>query len=236
MAERYDDARLEAVLRSIGAHLSTSEAVDEEATVTPLPQRRPPLRSGRWIAAAAAALIAVGAVGALTPVGDTVAGWFGLGGLSVTVVLPEETLPAPDAVFTDDVRPLDAAAAWERAGIAPETFDDSALGRPDVYGEPPEGGVVFGWDGGGSSLWVRRASDDAENVVKKQVVDASSAEWVQGLGDTALLIDGDHILETPFRRVGADRVVWWIDGDTEYRFESTLPGEDIIDVAQLVAR
>ena len=45
------------------------------------------------------------------------------------------------------------------------------------------------------------------------------------------MVTGEHILETPFRRVRAGTVVLWTDADTEYRLESDLDPATMLDIA-----
>ncbi len=240
MSMRLDDDRLEAVLQSIGVHLDTGVATDSEETAPPtkpdaissLPARRARRRPTRWLAVAAAVLVVAVLVGILTPAGETVARWFGIGKLTITFVPPDDTTPPPtETIFSDSVTALDSATAYADAELDPATFDASVLGRPDRFGRPPEQGVLFGWTPSDTTLWVR---DGADPFVGKKVVERTGVSEVPGLGDYALFIDGAHVLETPSRRLRADRVLWWIADDHEYRLESPLPQGEMIRIARLV--
>ena len=66
-----------------------------------------------------------------------------------------------------------------------------------------------------------------------KLIDAGQdAEPIDGLGDAALTVTGEHILETPYRRVRAGPVVLWTDADTEYRLESDLDLATMLDIAR----
>ncbi len=62
--------------------------------------------------------------------------------------------------------------------------------------------------------------------VKKLVDAGEPAESIAGVGDEALIVEGTHVLETPHRRLAADTVLLWVDGDKEYRLESDLDRDD----------
>jgi hypothetical protein len=55
------------------------------------------------------------------------------------------------------------------------------------------------------------------------------------LGDLAALIEGEHVLETPARRVAAGRVLIWVADGLEYRLESDLPRAEMLKVARSVS-
>ena len=55
-----------------------------------------------------------------------------------------------------------------------------------------------------------------------------------GLGDEAVLITGDHVLQTPQRQIAAGTVLLWISDDIEYRLESTLTEEEIVEIARAI--
>jgi hypothetical protein len=208
----WTDARLEAALAGLADELDVPDH--------PLEVRRPAgPRTGRVLAAAAAVVLVVALVVAALPAGRrAVAGWLGLGRVRVERVDPD--LVVPTVVFADDVTPVDVDVALADSGIPTSAFDAAGLGRPERAGRPPEGGVVLSWDGGATTLWVRRAAEGGDgDIVKKLLVEAE-AEPVPAIGDAALLIEGDHVLSTPARTVAADRVLWWILDDVEHRLES----------------
>jgi hypothetical protein len=43
---------------------------------------------------------------------------------------------------------------------------------------------------------------------------------------------GEHVLETPMRRIKAATVVLWTDAETEYRLESDLDEATMLDIAR----
>ena len=68
--------------------------------------------------------------------------------------------------------------------------------------------------------------------VKKLVDAGEPAESIAGVGDEALIVEGTHVLETPHRRLAADTVLLWVDGDKEYRLESDLDRDTMVEIAQ----
>jgi hypothetical protein len=55
------------------------------------------------------------------------------------------------------------------------------------------------------------------------------------VGESALLVERPHVLETPARRLAAGRVVLWIQGGREYRLESELPTDRMLELARAVS-
>lgn len=221
MAERWTDDRLDEALLTLGEHLDVPMAPSDRRSGAG--RRREPQRWRLAAAAAAAVLVVTGAV-VFSPTREAVARWFGL-----QVVSDEEAATATGS-FADDVTPLDVDTAMARIPLDSHRLADSALGRPDAAGVPPEGGVVLAWDAGSTTLWVRSGDDDAV-VTKRYSVDAQ-VEPVGGIGEQALLIEGNHELDTPARRVAAGRVLWWLTGSGERRLESDLDAGVLIDLAQ----
>jgi hypothetical protein len=45
------------------------------------------------------------------------------------------------------------------------------------------------------------------------------------------MVTGEHVLETPYRRVKAGTVLLWTEGAAEYRLESDLDETTMLDIA-----
>jgi len=54
---------------------------------------------------------------------------------------------------------------------------------------------------------------------------------VSDLGDYAVLIAGDHVLDTPSRRVAAGTVLWWLADGQQWRLESQLDPATMLTMA-----
>jgi hypothetical protein len=91
------------------------------------------------------------------------------------------------------------------------------------------------WPEGKTTLWVHRNAGDGPGFVKKLLNVPDDVRPVPGLGDAAALIDGEHVLETPARRLAAGRVLIWVAGDVEYRLESDLRASEMVEVARSVS-
>jgi hypothetical protein len=72
----------------------------------------------------------------------------------------------------------------------------------------------------------------AGDLYRKLTTMGDALRAVEGLGDGSLLITGDHILETPHRRVAATTVLMWTKGNVEYRLESNLGPEVMLETAR----
>ncbi len=163
---------------------------------------------------------------AIAPARDTVARWFG-------VQVERDDGATARGSFADDVTPIDVDDAIARTPLEASAFDASPLGRPDAAGVPPEGGVLLAWRDGATTLWVRSGDDDI--VIVKKLIGSASGELVDDLGDYAVLIDGDHVLDTPARRVAAGRVLWWLDEGRQWRLESELDVTTMLAVGRALA-
>jgi len=222
MAEAWTDERLDAAL---GALAGALDVPGEERLVF----ERPPARVARrrWpLLAAAAIILVVIAIVAIAPARETVARWFG-------VTIERDDGATARGSFADDVTPLDVDEALDRAGLDATALDGTALGRPDAAGLPPEGGVLLAWRDGTTTLWVRPGDDDV--IVVKKLIGSQQAELIDGVGDYAVLIDGEHVLDTPARRVAAGRVLWWLDDGREWRLESELDAATMEAVGRSLA-
>lgn len=234
MPERYTDQQLEAVLASVGRHLVVP--VGSPAVVT-LPARsaaRRPARTALLVAAAAAIVLLV-AGSVVTPVREAVADWLGIGSTSIERVRgPEGDSRGLPALAAEAV-PISRAAARAELGQALPVVRDDRLGAPTLRALPREGGVMMVWPRGKTTLWVHRDPGDSAMFVKKLLNLRDRVTPVSGLGNMAALIEGEHVLETPARRVAAGRVVIWVADGLEYRLESELPGDEMVAVARSVS-
>ena len=221
MADSWTDDRLDAALFALADILDVPG--DERLVVarpTPRARRRWPL-----LVAAAVVLVVIGVV-AIAPARDTVARWFG-------VRIERDDGASARGSFADGVAAIDVDDAIARTGLTPAAFDATSLGRPDAAGIPPEGGVLLAWRDGATTLWVRSGEDDV--VVVKKLVGSGGSELIEDLGDYAVLIDGDHVLDTPARRVAAGRVLWWLDEGRQWRLESDLDAATMLAAGRALA-
>ena len=236
MAERWTSARMDDALTALADVLDVPDA-DALAPFTPdLPDTPEPAAAAprampqRWrrvaVLVAAAAVVLAVLVVAIPPARDTVARWFGVR------VERDDGAPATGS-FTDDVAPLPVDDALTAAGLDAAALDAAGLGRPAAAAVPPEGGVLLAWDDGATTLWVRPGDDDV--VVVKQVGDDAATGYVAGLGDYAVRFDGNHALDTPWRRVAAGRVLWWLDDGRQWRLESDLDATAMLAAARALA-
>jgi hypothetical protein len=194
------------------------------------------IRRGRTRVLIAAAVIAVIALASLlvTPAREAVADWFGLGSTGIERVGPGEGDPSGLPYLVDGMEPIDRATA-ERTLRAPlPTIDSATLGPPEILGAPPEGGVLMAWSDQATTLWVRRSDLPADQAVGKLGSIDDAIVEVDGLGEAAISIDGEHVLETPLRRLAADNVVIWLDGGFELRLESDAPVDDLVALARSI--
>jgi hypothetical protein len=227
MAEpSLDDDRLAAALASVGEHL----VVDAAAEAQPAGARRPPWRP--LLVAAVVVAVVVGTVLAIAPARRAVGGWFGAG--RIDVEFDRTADPAGLPAFTDAVERIEPADADDLLGRPMPPVDGSSLGAPSGWWTVPEGGVLVGWPDGDTSLWVVVTNGDGD-MVKKVAAGNEVVAELPALGDGGLAVIGDHLLETPHRRVRADAVVAWADGDLTYRLEGTRPIDELIAIAEQLA-
>jgi hypothetical protein len=221
MADSWTDERLDAALFALADLLDVPS--DERLVVArPAPRAR-----RRWpLLVAAAVVLGVLGVVAIAPARDTVARWFG-------VRVERDDGATARGSFVDDVTAIDVDDAIARTGLTPAAFDATSLGRPEAAGIPPEGGVLLAWRDGTTTLWVRSGDDDV--VVVKKLVGSGGSQLIEDLGDYAMLIDDDHVLDTPARRVAAGRVLWWLDEGRQWRLESDLDAAAMLAVGRALA-
>ena len=229
MADPFSDARLEQILMSVGAHL--------ELGAPSAPSAPSVHRGSTWLrrlAVAAVILIALLVVGlAVAPVRSAVADWLGIGKTHV-VKVPGGVDIGGLPLIQDRLRPVsrdDAAAVL--GGPLPTV---AALGEPQIVVLPTEGGVLMGWTQGNTTLWVHPIDVDPKLFLQKLVAVGENVEPVEGVGEAALYVEGTHILETPGRRLAARSVLLWVQDGVEYRLESDLSRDEMIDVAKSVER
>lgn len=228
MADELTSDRLEAVLTSIGHHLEIPPAPAEPMAAVPRASRR---RPGPMLVAAAALAVAVGGVALIPSTRAAVADLLGIGSTRVEVVgdepIGETELPHIAQGLTEIS--IDEATTI-LGGELPDTAD-TALGPPEAVYRMPEGGVLLAWRDDTATLWVRDATE-TEIIVRKLVGSGEDVESVDGVGTEALLITDVHLLETPRRRVAAQRVLLWYDADHEYRLEADMAPADLIAIAR----
>jgi hypothetical protein len=220
-----DDDHLADVLASVGELLVT-------VTTT-----RSGARLWRWrvAVAAAAAVVAIGVVMvAVAPLRNAVAGWFGIGSTSIEIDPVPDAGVAPLSSIDAGLRRIDQATAEARLGVPLGDLGRTALGAPAGFAEMPEGGVVVVWPDG-STLWVHGATVDAGPLFEKLVSAGETVQRVDGLGDGALAVSGDHFLRTPHRTVAAATAVLWQSGHWELRLESDRDVAPVIELARQLA-
>jgi hypothetical protein len=222
-----DDERLAAVLASVGAHL----VVDDVDAALPATRRSPwrPL----LVAAALVAMVA-GAVLAIAPARRAVGEWFGVG--RIHVELDRAAEPAGLPAFTDAAERIDPTAADRALGRPMPTVTGTSLGAPRDWSTVPEGGVLVGWPDGDTTLWVVVVEGDAGDMLKKVGSRDNVITELPDLGDGGLALSGEHVLQTPHRRVGATSVVVWTRGDLMMRLDGTRPTAELIAIATELAR
>ncbi len=225
---RLDDDRLTIVLASIADHL----VVDGGALApAPAPREIRPLWRPLLVAAVTLAVI-VGAVVAIDPARRAVSGWLRIGRIELDVDHRTDSTGLPS--LTDAAQPIDPSAVDELLAQPMPVVDRSSLGAPTHWWTIPEGGVVVGWPDGETSLWLTTTAG-GEELVDKIVVAETDVTELPDLGDGGAAVRGSHVLRTPHRRVAADSVVIWSDGELTWRLEGTADPDDLIDVANQLA-
>lgn len=221
-----DDDRLADVLADIGEHLFTGPA-----TVSARDDRLRQSVTRLELAAAAAVIVLVLAV---APLRTAVADWLGIGSTRVRIdPSPPTTIEAIESIDADLPR-IDRAMAEEITGESLGGLDGSDLGPPSSFARMPEGGVLVLWPDG-STLWIHVESIDADVYFEKLVARGAQIQRVDGLGDSAMVIEGDHLLRTPHRIVSATTAVVWRTDAMEYRVESNRVPADLIAIARQLA-
>lgn len=223
-----DDDRLAEVLADIGEQLFTGPE-----SVSARVDRRWQSAARLALAAAAAVIVLVLAV---APLRTAVADWLGIGSTRVRIdpsPSPTSTIEAIESIDADLLR-IDRAQAEEITGELLDGIDGSDLGPPSGFARMPEGGVLVLWPAG-STLWVHVESINADVYFEKLVSNGAQIQRVDGLGDSAMVIEGDHLLQTPHRIVAATTAVVWRTDAMEYRLESSRDSADLIAIARQLA-
>ena len=232
MTELWSEARLARVLVSVGEHLDTDPAAATAiGSVSTTDRFRSP-RSRRWLAiAAAVAAVLVGATLAIAPVREAVADFLGIGSTGIDVVPESEADPTGLPTIEAGLREITPAAAASRLGQALPDVAATSLGEPDRIMAMPEGGVLLAWADGATTLWIHEGLMPGDMLFKKLLDAGQAARSIDGLGDSALAVTGEHILETPSRRLKAGTVLLWTDEAIEYRLESDLDEATMLAIA-----
>jgi hypothetical protein len=228
---RLDDDRLAAVLASVGQHL----VVDVSPLDVPDVEAAAGTRRVQWrplLAAAAVLAVIAGAVLAIAPARRAVGGWFGAG--RVEVEFDRTAVPAGLPAFDDDAERIEPAAASGQLGRPMPDVAGSSLGGPSDWWTVPEGGVLVSWPDGDITLWVAVTGDGGE-VVKKVADDGTVVAELRALGDGGLAVEGEHVLQTPHRRVAATSVVAWSDGDLTWRLDGAREIDELVAIAEQLA-
>jgi RNA polymerase sigma-70 factor (ECF subfamily) len=187
-------------------------------------------------AVVAVALALALAVGLLAPVREAVAGWLGIGSTRIDQAPPIPADPGRDRPRVGEgLVPATRAEVEEELGATPADLGlaTSDLGSPEVTALVPDGGVVLAWPDGGTTLWVRRRGDDGPPFIKRPTgAEPLTVLDVPGLGDQALVVEGDHVLDTPRRSLAAGAAVLWVDRGWEYRLEGALATDRLVAIAR----
>ena len=216
-----DDDRLAKVLASVGEWLDTS---------TPARRRR---RRPLAVAVLAAAAVVTAVVVTVAPVRGAVADWLGLGSTRIEIepARPGSTERAPG--IQTGLALIDRAAA-EAMFDVPLPSDGTALGAPVGFARMPEGGALVVWPDG-ATLWIHVETIDSDVYFKKLVDATATVRRVDDLGDSALVVEGPHQLQTPHRTVAASTSVLWRVGPLEHRLESDRSRQDLVAIAREIA-
>src|SRR5262249_37033317 len=112
--------------------------------------------------------------------------------------------------------------------------DVAALGDPQLLVISPEGGVIMGWSEGKTTLWVHSLDIDPQVFLQKMIGVGEAVEPIEGVGEAALYVEGTHMLETPGRTLAARSVLLWVEDGVEYRLESDLSRDEMVQIAKSV--
>lgn len=216
------------------------DEIDELVNVEtrrPVQRRRTGRSAGihrRGLLVAAAVVVAFTVVVVYEPSRDAVAGWLGLGGTTVEYRGPG-ALPVPGYDNIELGVPIELTTA-DRTPIP--TLGPAA----DAYQGPGTTSLV--WVAGASlpelsdtGLGVILTRRPAGNglLTTKLVADSDPVESVDVGGVSGLWIPGDHVLlEASGRTASARRVLLWAAGDWEYRLETNLELDEVLDLAEQV--
>lgn len=233
MADELSDGRLEAVLISVGQHL----VIPPEPEVVSLAARRPARsvrRARRLLAVAAAAAIVAGATLLVPSARTAVADLLGIGSTRIEIAPEDEVDETSLPRIVDGLASISIAKALAILQMELPDTAGTTLGSPDTIYQMPEGGVLLAWGAEDATLWVQAETADTEAIFTKLINSNQDIEQVDGIGSTALFIDGIHILQTPHRRLTATSVLLWNYNGLEYRFEADMTRVDMINFARAV--
>lgn len=199
---------------------------------------RATVRLRHQLAAVVAVVVVVSlAVGLIAPVREAVAGWLGIGSTRVDQTPVEDGRERPGV--GEGLAPATDAEVEDALGatVGSLGLDASELGPPELVALAPEGGVILTWSQGAITLWARPQPADgwpAGPFTKRPSgPQPLGVRDVAGLGDQALVIEGDHVLETPGRSLAATTAVLWLDGDRELRLEAAaVPADRLVAIAR----
>lgn len=227
--ERVD--RLETVLASVGAHLLVDGSADAgmagpQAHVAP-PWRRPLIIAAIVVAVVAASVLSI------APARRTVSGWLHAGPIDVEVD-PELTVERALPAFVDGSTPLNEDELTGALGRPLPDITRSVLGPPHGWWAPPERGVLATWNEAETSLWIVAAEDTFAERLEKWILEPELSQDLPTLGDGGYVVAGEHVLDTPYRRVRAQNVVAWTDGGLTFRLDSSMAGDELIEVAEAI--
>lgn len=200
-------------------------------------------RRPRRLVGALAALVASVTV-TFTPIGSTVAAWFGFGATTIETDVEGEPPPPPTSSSTTPTTSTPATSAGSDA--TENAGPIAALGPPASVEDLVEvGGRRYSWAAGpdlpaldgtsvGATLSVRPL-DGAGDL--KQLFGDDTIEQVMVETDSGpvggLWIPGTHALVAAGtdEAVRAQRVLLWVEGDRQYRLETDLPLERVLALA-----
>ena len=182
--------------------------------------------------AAALVAVVVAATLAIAPVREAVADFLGIGSTSVEVVPEPDADPVGLPTIDEGLVDLSPSAAEARLGHALPDVAATPLGEPDRIASMPEGGVLLAWSDGATTLWIHGAMMPADMTLH-EAHRRRSGRTTRSTGSATRrsTVTGEHILQTPYRRVRAGTVVLWTEGDVEYRLESDLDLATMLDIA-----
>jgi len=227
-----DDDRLEAVLTSVGEYLVIDQSTAATAIAAQPASEVGPTWRRPLLAAAVALAVVAGTVLAVAPARRVVSGWLGIGRIEVQIDRSADPTGLPS--FHAPAVPIDAATVDEVLGQPMPVIDGSQLGSPSGWWTLPEGGVLAGWPGGDTTLWVVETGGGDE-LLKKVAAGADNVTELPDLGDGGMAITGAHLLKTPHRRVGADNVVIWTDGELTLRLDGAGDIDTLVEIARQLA-
>ena len=222
---RLDDDRLAAVLASVGEHLVVDRSTAATAIAAQPSQRRrtavaPAIarrgrgprrrrRGGRWPSP--------------RPAGSSAGGWAsGASRCEIDRSADPTGLPS----FTAPAVPIDAGSGRRRPRPA-DAGDrrQRSSGRRAAGGRCRRAACSPAGPTATTTLWIVETGGGDE-LLKKVAAGADDVTELRDLGDGGVAITGAHLLQTPHRRVGADNVVIWTDGELTLRLDGAADIDD----------